>query len=91
MNLQATAAATEKSRCLREIQELKDQLFRANASSDRDSVLKDKVFNDAKTEVMNLNKKVCFFPTFECPFNKNSLPQYYFLKAFTNWVAPCFK
>ncbi|XP_066931840.1 ninein-like protein isoform X3 [Clytia hemisphaerica] len=58
LNVQTTAAATEKSRCLREIQELKDQLLRANASSDRDNALKDKVFNDAKAEVMNLNKKL---------------------------------
>ena len=56
--MQTTAAATEKSRYLRELQELKDHLYRANASSDRDSALKEKVFNDAKAEVINLNKKV---------------------------------
>lgn len=58
LNTQLTAAATEKSRYNREIQDLKDDLLRANASSNRDNALKDKVFNDAKAEVMNLNKKV---------------------------------
>lgn len=56
--MQTTAAATEKSRYQRELNELKDHLIRANASSDRDIALKQKVFNDAKGEVMNLNKKV---------------------------------
>ncbi|XP_057317160.1 ninein-like protein isoform X3 [Hydractinia symbiolongicarpus] len=58
LNLQTTAFTTEKSRYLREIQELKDQLYRASASSDRDLALKEKVFNDAKAEVINLNKKL---------------------------------
>ena len=60
LNMQTTGATTEKSRYLRELQDLKDHLYRANASSDRDGALKEKVFNDAKAEVINLNKKVRF-------------------------------
>ena len=62
--MQTTATATEKSRYQREVQELKDHLHRANASSDRDSALKEKVFNDAKAEVIALNRKVCFIVVF---------------------------
>ena len=62
--MQTTATATEQSRYQREVQELKDHLHRANASSDRDSALKEKVFNDAKAEVIALNKKVCFIVVF---------------------------
>ena len=60
MEMQSTAAATEKSRYLRELSDLREQLSMASASSDRDSALKDKVFHDAKAEVINLNKKVGF-------------------------------
>ena len=55
----ATAAATtEKSRYLREIQEIREQLNRATVAGERDQELKAKVFNDAKAEVMTLNKRV---------------------------------
>ena len=53
-----TAAATEKSRYLREVQEIREQLNRATVASERDQELKAKVFNDAKAEVITLNKKV---------------------------------
>ncbi|XP_047134587.1 ninein-like protein isoform X2 [Hydra vulgaris] len=58
MEMLSTAAATEKSRYFRELNDLRDQLSVASASSDRDSALKDKVFHDAKAEVINLNKKI---------------------------------
>ena len=57
--MQSDAASTEKSKHLRESEDLKDQLHKASLSSDRDTALKEKVFNDAKAEVMTLNKKVC--------------------------------
>lgn len=46
-----------------EIKALKKQLLDANALSDRDAALKTKVFNDAKAEVISLNKKVCIIHT----------------------------
>lgn len=54
----STAAATDKSRYIREIQEIREQLNRATVASERDQALKAKVFNDARAEVMTLNKKV---------------------------------
>ena len=60
--LQATLANTEmttmKSRHQREVGELKEQLHRANMASERDQALREKVFNEAKVEVMALSKKV---------------------------------
>ena len=53
-----TEAATLKSRYQREVSELRDQLQRANISSERDQALREKVFNEAKAEVIALNKKV---------------------------------
>ena len=53
-----TEAATLKSRYQREVNELRDQLQRANISSERDQALREKVFNEAKAEVIALNKKV---------------------------------
>lgn len=53
-----TEAATLKSRYQREVSELRDQLQRANLSSERDQALREKVFNEAKAEVIALNKKL---------------------------------
>ncbi|XP_048586861.1 ninein-like protein isoform X5 [Nematostella vectensis] len=53
-----TELATLKSRNQRENAELRDQLHRANISSERDQALREKVFNEAKAEVMSLNKKL---------------------------------
>ena len=47
-----------KSRHQREVGELKEQLHRANMASERDQALREKVFNEAKVEVMTLSKKV---------------------------------
>ena len=49
---------TMKSRHQREMNELKEQLHRANLASERDQALREKVFNEAKAEVMALSKKV---------------------------------
>ena len=49
---------TMKSRHQREMGELKEQLHRANLASERDQALREKVFNEAKAEVMALSKKV---------------------------------
>jgi len=49
---------TMKSRHQREVGELKEQLHRANMASERDQALREKVFNEAKVEVMTLGKKV---------------------------------
>jgi len=49
---------TMKSRHQREVGELKEQLHRANMASERDQALREKVFNEAKVEVMALSKKV---------------------------------
>ena len=47
-----------RSRHQREVSELKEQLHRANMASERDQALREKVFNEAKVEVMALSKKV---------------------------------
>ena len=47
-----------RSKHQREVQELKEQLHRAHVSSERDQALREKVFNEAKAEVIALNKKV---------------------------------
>ena len=47
-----------RSRHQREVSELKEQLHRANMASERDQALREKVFNEAKVEVMALGKKV---------------------------------
>ena len=47
-----------KSRHQREVSELKEQVHRANLASERDQALREKVFNEAKAEVMALSKKV---------------------------------
>lgn len=47
-----------RSRHQREVSDLKEQLHRANLASDRDQALREKVFNEAKAEVMALSKKV---------------------------------
>ena len=49
---------TMKSRHQREVGELKEKLHRANMASERDQALREKVFNEAKVEVMTLGKKV---------------------------------
>ena len=49
---------TMKSRHQREVSELKEQVHRANLASERDQALREKVFNEAKAEVMALSKKV---------------------------------
>lgn len=49
---------TMRSRHQREVSDLKEQLHRANLASDRDQALREKVFNEAKAEVMALSKKV---------------------------------
>ena len=60
--MQAALANTElmtmRSRHQREVSDLKEQLHRANLASDRDQALREKVFNEAKAEVMALSKKV---------------------------------
>ena len=61
LNMTTTAAATEKSRYIREIHDIREQLNRATVASERDQELKAKVFNDAKAEVITLNKKVSLF------------------------------
>lgn len=38
---------------------MKEQIHRANMASERDQALREKVFNEAKAEVMALSKKVC--------------------------------
>lgn len=53
-----TELATIKSKHQRDVAELRDKLHRANIASDRDQALREKVFNEAKAEVMSLNKKV---------------------------------
>lgn len=53
-----TELSTVKSRHQREVGDLKEQLRRANTASERDQALREKVFNEAKAEVMALNKKV---------------------------------
>lgn len=53
-----------KSRHQREVGELKEQLHRANMASERDQALREKVFNEAKVEVMALSKKVLNFFAF---------------------------
>lgn len=55
---------TMKSRHQREVGELKEQLHRANLASERDQALREKVFNEAKAEVMALSKKVLTFVLF---------------------------
>ena len=47
-----------KSRHQREVSELREQVHRANLASERDQALREKVFNEAKAEVMALSKKV---------------------------------
>ena len=47
-----------KSRHQREVGEMKEQIHRANMASERDQALREKVFNEAKAEVMALSKKV---------------------------------
>ena len=37
---------------------MKEQIHRANMASERDQALREKVFNEAKAEVMALSKKV---------------------------------
>ena len=70
----ATAAATtEKSRYLREIQEIREQLNRATVAGERDQELKAKVFNDAKAEVMTLNKRVIKFDFLPLAFLQKSV------------------
>ena len=49
---------TMKSRHQREVGEMKEQIHRANMASERDQALREKVFNEAKAEVMALSKKV---------------------------------
>lgn len=60
--LKAALANTElmtiRSRHQREVSDMKEQLHRANLASDRDQALREKVFNEAKAEVMALSKKV---------------------------------
>ena len=53
-----TELETAKSRQQRDLAELRDQLHRANIASERDQALREKVFNEAKAEVISLNKKV---------------------------------
>ncbi|XP_020905857.1 ninein-like protein [Exaiptasia diaphana] len=53
-----TELETCRSKHQRDISELRDQLHRANIASDRDQALREKVFNEAKAEVISLNKKL---------------------------------
>ena len=53
-----TEMTTMKSRHQREVSELKEQVHRANLASERDQALREKVFNEAKAEVMALSKKL---------------------------------
>ena len=53
-----TELTTLKARHQREVTELKENVHRANMASDRDQALREKVFNDAKAEVIALSKKV---------------------------------
>lgn len=58
MNLIRAESSTAKSKYTRDVTELRERLDRALSNNERDQNARDKILNDAKTEIITLSKKV---------------------------------